>query len=261
MSVQFLDELPLVRVENFYLRLTDVPLYQTGFSNASLVNLTNANGTNAIIPGPVGTLPLDEFIYYIIGALVIIFCILGIWDIFKAVIRPQRFYKETRTSASPDLTPPYRAKRPPPPARLNTILRDQLGRRRREPKYQSNGYADPSPLVKPNLPLPVVIEVPAGNSDDESALQDIGEWEKLVKEKAKLDNTITNLQRIAQAQKQAGEGGMINPRLQAALQKRARVQNSINATYERFNARRGEWSAEEWQVVESIMEYSQRSTV
>jgi hypothetical protein len=260
MSVQFLDELPLVRVETFYLRLTDVPLYETGFSNASLLNLTNANGTNAIIPGPVGTLPLDEFIYYIIGALVIIFCILGIWAIFKAIIRPKRFYEETRTSTSPDLPPPYRAKRPPPPARVNTIVRDQLGRRRSEPKYQSDGYPDPSPVVKPNLPLPVVTEVPAGNADG-TAMQDIGEWEKLVKEKAKLDNTIANLQRIAQARKQAGEGGTINPRLHAALQKRAQVQNSINATYERFNKRREEWSAEEWQVVESIMEYSRRSTV
>ena len=261
MSVQFLDELPVVRVENFYLRLIDVPFYETGFSNASLVNLTNANGTNAIIPGPVGTLPLDQFIYYIIGALVLIFCSAGIWAIGKAIIQPKRYFENTRTSASLDPPPPYRARRPPPPARVNTIVRDELGRHRSERKYQSDGYPEPSLVAKPNLPLPVVIEVPAGNSDDGTALQDIEEWENLVKEKAKLNITVANLRRISQAQRQAGEGGTGNPRLQTALQRWAQVENSINAAYERFKARREEWSAEEWQVVESIMEYSRRSTV
>lgn len=262
MSVLFLDELPLVRVETFYLRLTDVPFYETGFSNVSLVNLTNANGTNAIIPGPVGTLPLNQFIYYIIGALVIIFCSVGIWTIFKAILHPKKYFQETNTSASLDLPPPYRARRPPPPARVNIVVRDEVRRRRTESRYQPNGHAELSLVAKPNLPLPIVREiVDPENSDDGMALQDIGAWENLVKEKAKLNNTIRNLQRIAQARRQAGELGAVNPRLQAALQRRTQVENSINATYGRFRERRGEWSAEEWRVVELIMEYSRHSTV
>jgi len=262
MSVLFLDELPLVRVDTFYLRLTDVPFYETGFSNASLVNLTNVNGTNAIIPGPVGTLPLDQFIYYIIGALVLIICSFEIWAIFVAMISPKRYLEKTRPFESVDAPPPYRARRPPAPARVNTIVRDELGRYRTETKYQTNGYPEPSLVAKPNLPLPVVREIAdPENSDDGMALQDIGSWEKLVMEKGKLNITIANLQRIAEARRKAGELGAINPRLQAALQKRAQVENSINATYERFRERRGEWSAEEWQVVELIMEYSRRSAI
>jgi hypothetical protein len=259
MSVLFLDELPLVRVDTFYLRLTDVPFYETGFSNASLVNLTNVNGTNAIIPGPVGTLPLDQFIYYIIGALVLIICSFAIWAIAKAMIFPTRYLETTRSFATLNAPPPYRTRRPPATARVNTIVRDELRRHRTETKYQINGYHPPTLAEKPNLPIPVVREiVDADNPDDGTALLDIGAWESLVKEKAKLNITIANLQRIAEARRKAGELGAISPRLRAALQKRAEVENSINATYERFKERRGEWRAEEWRVVELIMEYSRQ---
>lgn len=262
MSALFLDELPLVRVDTFYLRLTDVPFYETGFSNASLVNLTNVNGTNAIIPGPVGTLPLDQFIYYIIGALVIIFCSVAIKDVFNAIIFPRRYSEKTRTSASldappPNCPPPYKARRPPAPARVNTIVRDELRRYRTQPKYQTEGYAEPPLIDKPNLPLPVVGEVvDPDDPGDGTASQDINTWETLVKEKAKLNITIANLQRIAEARIKAGEFGVVSPRLQAALQQRAKVENSINAMYERFKERREDWSPEEWQVIDLIMEYS-----
>jgi hypothetical protein len=262
MSALFLDELPLVRVNTFYLRLTDVPFYETGFSNASLVNLTNVNGTNAIIPGPVGTLPLDQFIYYIIGALVLIICSFAIWAIVKAMIFPTRYLETTRSFATLDAPPPYKTRKSPATARVNTIVRDELGRHRAETKYQIKGYHPPILVEKPNLPIPVVREITdADNPDDGTTLLDIGAWENLVKEKAKLNITIANLQRIAEARRKAGELGAVSPRLLAALQKRANVENSINATYERFKERRGEWSAEEWRVVELIMEYSRRSTV
>lgn len=264
MSVLFLDELPLVRVETFYLRLTDVPFYETGFSNASLVNLTNVNGTNAIIPGPVGTLPLNQFIYYIIGALVLIVCSYAIWAILKAMIFPKRYLETMRIGKlkDSDPPPPYRARRSPAHATLNAIVKDELGRHRTDTRYQTTGYPEPSLVEKPNLPLPVVRELEnPDDPDDGTIMQDIGQWEALVKDKAKLDVTIANLQRIAEARKKGGEAGAINPRLLQKLQERARIENSINATYERFRGRRGEWSPEEWQVVELIMEYSRKSTV
>jgi hypothetical protein len=141
-------------------------------------------------------------------------------------------------------------------------VREELGRYRTEPKYHIEGFSEPSLVVQPNLPLPVVREiVDADNLEDGMTLQEIGAWENMVKEKAKLNVTIVNLQRIERARRQAGELGAINPRLQAALQRRAQVERLINATYERFIQRRGEWSAEEWQVVELIMKYSRQSTV
>jgi hypothetical protein len=246
MSVLFLDELPLVHMETFYLRLIDMPFYETGFSNASL------------IPGPVGTLPLDQFIYCIVGALAIIFCIIGNWASIQAMRHP-------KTKIPPSLgTPPYKTRRPPVAAVVSTIVRDELGRHRTDSRYpQPEGsYPEPSLLAKPNLPIPVVQEVPdSENSGDGMGLQNIGEWENLVKEKAKLNITITHLQRIAQARSQSGEVSASKARLRAALERRAKVQNLINAAYERFKERKETWSGEEWEVVELIMKYSDHSTV
>lgn len=255
--VPFLDELLVVRTNMFFLRLANVPFHDSGFSDSSLAQPYNGKRTSSFIPGPIGTLPVDQFIYYLIGALVLLICSVAIWTIFKAMLFPRRYFESTKTLTSIDPPPPYRARRPPASARVNTIIRDELGRHRTETKYQTNGYPEPPPVVKPNLPLPLVREiVVADNSDDGWALQDIGAWENLVKEKAKLNVSISNLQRIDEARRQGGEFGAINPRLQAALLERAKVENEINATYERFRAKREEWKAEEWQVVELIMEYS-----
>jgi len=142
---------------------------------------------------------------------------------------------------------------------VSAVARGEVGKLRTEPKYQGDGFLEPSLLAKPNLPIPVVMEI----SDPEQPgtgidARDIEAWGNLVKERESLNITIANLERLAQARGQAGQQGTMNPRLLAALQRRAEVANSINATYEKFRERRAEWSAEEWQVIELIMQHSPR---
>jgi hypothetical protein len=88
--------------------------------------------------------------------------------------------------------------------------------------------------------------------------RDIEAWGNLVKERGSLKITIANLERLAQARQQAGQQGSINPKLLAARQRHTEVQHSINTTYEKFRDKRAEWSAEEWQVIELIMQHSPR---
>ena len=138
------------------------------------------------------------------------------------------------------------------------MARGEVGKLRTEPKYQADGFLDSSLAAKPNLPIPVVMEISnperPGTGID---ARDIEAWGNLVKEKESLNITIANLERLAQTRQQAGQQGT-NPRLLGALQRRAEVENLINATYERFKERRAEWSAEEWQVIELIMRLKPR---
>lgn len=208
------------------------------------------------MPKPVGSLPLNHFIYYIIAALVILLSSFSIWAIFRALLSPRK-YLLAHLSAREKDPPPYRARRPPAPSSVASFVREEVRRHRSLAKYQYqvNSHRDAWIMEKPNLPLLVDGEVIApGNGAD--TFLDVPAWENEVKEKARLKTTIANLQRIAQARKDAGEQVAINPRLLAALQRRAKVENSINAAYERFRERRAEWTEEEWRVVEQIMECS-----
>ncbi|EHL02288.1 hypothetical protein M7I_1631 [Glarea lozoyensis 74030] len=96
-------------------------------------------------------------------------------------------------------------------------------------------------MAKPNLPLPVV-QKETHQEQPEPGLDvcDIETWSDLVKEKSKLDIAISNWERVSQAQTRAGQPV---------------VENLINATFERFKEKRGEWSTQEWQVIEQIMQY------
>ena len=252
MSAIVLDELPWPRVDTSRSRPTE-------FSNLPLVKPSNINERSTTIPGSVGTLPLDHFIYILIGVLVFLCCSFSIWDIFKAMISPRKYLGTIGSKASANVATPYRERKPPAPRRVNTMARGEVEKYRTQPRYQADGFLEPSPVQKPNLPLPVVREME--NPEQLGAginMRDIEAWGNLVKEKEKLNVTIANLERLTQARKQAGQLGAIDPRLHAALQRRADVENSINVTYEGFRGRRGEWSTDEWQVVELIMQYSPR---
>lgn len=255
MSVTFLNELPLLGV--------DTPsTWPTEPSKVSAIKLSNIH-ERSTIPAPVGILPLDHFIYILIGVLVFLCCSVTLWAIFKAIKSPRRYFEAMRSEASAYIAAPYRERKPPAPGRVNAKAREEVGKLRDEPKYQGDRYLEPSLAAKPNLPLPVVMKIADPEQPGTGVdAHDIKAWGNLVKEKESLKITITNLERLVQARQQAGQQagqqGTINPRLLAAMQRRAEVQNSINATYERFRERRAEWSAEEWQVIELIIQHSPR---
>jgi hypothetical protein len=211
------------------------------------------------IPAPVGILPLDHFIYILIGVLVFLCCIVALWNTFKAAQSPKKYYHAMRSQARVQVAAPYKSRYSLPPGRVNAKMREEVRKLKDEPKYQGNGSLEPSLTTKPDLPIPVVIEkVKPELSGTGSDSLDIEAWGKLVKERETLKVTITNLERLRQMQQQAGQLGSTNPRLLAARQRQAEVQNSIGTTYERFREKRAELSAEEWQVIELIMQHSPR---
>ncbi|CZR66371.1 uncharacterized protein PAC_16272 [Phialocephala subalpina] len=249
MSVMYLDELSL-----FSVAAPRSP--PTELSNLPPIELRNIH-ERSTIPAPVGILPLDHFIYILIGVLVFLCCSIALWTIFKAVKSPKRYYEAMRPEASAHVAAPYRSRNSPPPWRVNAKVKEEVRKLKDEPKYQGDGFLEPSLAAKPNLPIPVVMEIvdpeqPGTGMDS----RDIEAWGNLVKERESLKMTIANLERLARARQQAGQQGSINPRLLAGRQRHAEVQNSINATYEKFRERRAEWSAEEWQVIELIMQHS-----
>lgn len=248
MSVIFLGEIRSFDV--------DTSRSRTELSNGSLLKLRNIHERSTLVPKPVGILPLDKFIYIIIGVLVFLCCSFSLWAIFNAMRSPRRYFETMRSEANVDVAPPYREKRPPASRRVSAMVRGEVGKLRTQPIYQAD--LEPSLMAKPNLPLPVVKEI-AEPEQPRTGIKprDIEAWGVLVKEKESLNITIANLERLTQARKQAGDMGAVNPRLLAALQRRADVENSINATYERFK-QRGEWTTEEWQTIELIMQYSPR---
>jgi hypothetical protein len=251
MSVMYLDELSLFGVAT----PSSLPIE---LSNLPPVKLRDIH-ERSTIPAPVGILPLDHFIYILIGALVFLCCSVALWTIFKAAMSPKRYHEAMRSEASPYVAAPYRSQNSPPTRIVNAKVREEVGKLRNEPKYQGDGFLEPSLAAKPNLPIPVVTEIvhpdqPGTGIDS----RDIEAWGNLVKERGSLKITIANLERLAQARQQAGQQGSINPKLLAARQRHTEVQHSINTTYEKFRDKRAEWSAEEWQVIELIMQHSPR---
>jgi len=230
------------------------------------MELSYSSSTNArdlhersTIPAPIGILPLDHFIYILIGVLVFLCCVIALWDTIKTVKSPKRYYEAMKSQARVHVAAPYKSRHILPPGRVNARMRDEVRRLRVEPKYQGDGFLDPSMTAKPDLPIPVVMEkVKPEQSGTGLDSLDIETWGNLVKERESLRITIANLERLTQVKQQAGQLGSINPRLLAARQRYAEVQNSINATYEKFREKRAEWSAEEWQIIELIMQHSPR---
>jgi hypothetical protein len=253
MSVVFLDELPLFRMDTSHSRPSQ-------FLNVSVMTLNGIHQRSTTIPGPVGTLPLDYFIYILIGVLVLLCCSFSIWNIFKAMISPKKYFKTMRNEPSVDVVSLYRAKKPPAPGRMNAMARDEVQKYRTQQRYQADGFLERSLVEKPNLPLPVGGKAtgPEARSGPGITIGDIEAWGNLVQEKEAVNVTIANLERLAQAERRAGQMGATDPRLHAALQRHADIENSIKATFEGFRGRRREWSTEEWQVIELIMQYSPR---
>lgn len=253
MSVVLLDQLPSFHADTSESRPSES-------SNVAVITLNNIHQRSATIPGPVGALALDHFIYILIGVLVLLCCSVSIWNIFKAIISPRQYFKTTlENQPRVDVVSPYRSKQPPAPVRVNAIARDEVQKCRTQQRYQADGFLERLLVEKPNLPLPVAGEVASPKpSRPGTNIRDIEAWGNLVQQKKAVDITIANLERLAQAERRAGQLGAINPRLHAALQRRADIENSIKATYEAFKERRGEWSNEEWQVIELIMQYSPR---
>jgi hypothetical protein len=247
----FLDQLLSFDVDTSY----SLP---TQLSDGFLIKSRNIH-ERSTVPGPVGILPLDHFIYIIIGVLVFLCCSFSLWSIFKTIKSPRTYFEAIRSEAATNVASPFREKKAPPPGRVSAMARGEVGKLRAQPIYQADGFLEPSLMAKPNLPLPVVREI-AEPEQPGAGMEavDIEAWGALVKEKESLNITIANLERVAEVRKQTGEFGAMNPRLLTALQRRAEVENSINAAYEKFKQRRGEWSTDEWQVVELIMKYSPR---
>jgi hypothetical protein len=250
MSAIFPDQLP---------SLIDTSRSPTEFLDVSLLKLSNIRERSPTIPEYVGTLPLRHFIYILIGVLVFLCCSFSIWQIFRIIISPRKYLEQMRSESRPDVTSPYREKRPPVPRRVNTTTRGEVEKYRAQERYQADGFLEPLLVANPNLPFPVEREIQVADLEQPRAginTHEIEAWGNLVKEKEKLNTTIANLERLTQVQNQAGSLGAIDPRLHAALQRRAEVEKAINAGYNGFRERRGEWRTEEWQVVELIMQYS-----
>jgi hypothetical protein len=211
------------------------------------------------IPAPVGILPLDHFIYILIGVLVFLCGIIALWNTFKAAKSPKKYYQAMRSQAGAHVAAPYKSRYSLPPGRVNAKMRAEVRKLKEEPKYQGDGSLGPSLTAKLDLPIPVVVEkVEPEQSGIGSESLDIEAWGNLVKERESLKITIANLERLTQVQQQSGQLGSINPRLLAARQRHAEVQNSIGVTYEKFRERRAEWSTDEWQIIELIMQHSPR---
>ncbi|EPE24778.1 hypothetical protein GLAREA_08631 [Glarea lozoyensis ATCC 20868] len=225
---------------------------------SAVVQYSNINTRGTIDPKNVGILPLHVFIYIIIGVLVTLCCSVSIWEILKTLISARRFISQRglRMNVDAKAKASFRQKRARLPGRVATIAKREVGKYRTQPMYQADGFLDPTLMAKPNLPLPVV-QKETHQEQPEPGLDvcDIETWSDLVKEKSKLDIAISNWERVSQAQTRAGQPGANHPRLLATLQRRTVVENLINATFERFKEKRGEWSTQEWQVIEQIMQY------
>jgi len=177
------------------------------------------------------------------------------------MMSPRKYLERMRSEVADDVIFPYREKRLPVPERVNTMARGEVEKYRTQGRYQADGLLEPLLVANPNLPFPVEREIQVADSEQPRAginMHEIDVWGNLVKEKQQLNITVANLERLAHAQKQAGTLGAIDPRLHAALQRRAELENAINVAYSGFRERRGELLTEEWRVMELIMQYSPR---
>jgi len=206
----------------------------------------------------VGTLPLNQFIYIIIGVVILICyfsCDKSIKDLL--CIRPKEiFAAEDPTSTS---TAVFAQKRRPS-RKISSCMREEISKERDYHAYpRSGGHLEPMfSDVPKDLPLPVAVEAAAseGPSPEHVSAQAITQWELQIGRAMELDLVITNLQRIEQVRREAGASG--DGKLEEARRRRGALIEEINKTAQKFQDKREHWSAVEWTALQQVIEKVQR---
>ena len=232
-------------------------------------NATAKNGTNSTAltglnstfilgeKGPhVGSLPLTEFIYVMSGSLIFVACLIPLVSFLQLFIKLMSgIHNETRSDETAQIRP-FLDKKPRPQTILEITAQTIVRRQRQAANMQSNLDRESLSFAPPNLPLPVPMpELEVAAPAPEATVEDIHEWQQLIKQKQQLDVAIANLQRVNGVRRRSGAGNaVVAQKLRESSYKLAQLTGSINRTFERFKSLQGTWNPKEWVLISEIHE-------
>ena len=221
-------------------------------------NATNSsaihNGTISANDLPhVGSIPLTEFIYALVGGLVFLIWLYPIYSFVELVRKEKRDIG--MESSEP---PPFMKKKAPPSTRLQRIARVQIHNKKAGLSIVPNLDSTVSlPILRPNLPLPVVTpNEPQGSDYSQGVITsiEVRDCLELVKQRNHIDIMIKNLQRVENARKAfQDENRTTSEKLREALKTRTQIQQEIDSTLNSFVNRRTSLTADEWRILQQVL--------
>ncbi|KAL9043672.1 MAG: hypothetical protein Q9214_003149, partial [Letrouitia sp. 1 TL-2023] len=164
--------------------------------------------------------------------------------------------------ASPSSNPPFKNTRPTVLPMISAMAQGEV-----KCRAQSNPRPPRPRNLSPltwNLPLPALPqEIAQSPPADDMALDEIYNFENLVKEKLQLGVQIRNWERLdrARLQRDISRDLGMSDRTREALNRLSDLEMALSQALVRFKNRGNEWTAEEWRAIEEIDSLLERSRI